>query len=116
MGAMFILFSQDMWNNLLWPLIVMRSDNHFPLAVGIASMVNVHKPEYDLLMAAPVLATLPVLILFLFFQRQFITGMTATGCWWKNNGSPDLSGIIVKKPSARVAESSQSYDSQSRAD
>jgi ABC-type glycerol-3-phosphate transport system permease component len=42
-------------------------------------MVNVYKPEYDLLMAASVLATLPVLILFLFFQRQFITGMTATG-------------------------------------
>jgi len=50
----------------------MRSDNHFPLAVGIASMVNVYKPENDWLMAALVLATPPVLILFLFFQRQFI--------------------------------------------
>ncbi len=79
MGAMLILFSLDMWNNLLWPLIVMRSDSHFPLSVGLASMVNVYKPEYDLLMAASVLATLPVLILFLFFQRQFITAMTATG-------------------------------------
>ena len=57
----------------------MRSDNHFPLAVGIASMVNVYKPENDWLMAALVLATPPVLILFLFFQRQFIAGMTATG-------------------------------------
>lgn len=79
MGAMFILFSLDMWNNLLWPLIVMRSDDHFPLAVGMATMVNVYKPEYDLLMAASVLATLPMIIGFLFFQRQFITGMTATG-------------------------------------
>jgi ABC-type glycerol-3-phosphate transport system permease component len=79
MGAMLILFSLDMWNNLLWPLIVMRSDNHFPLAVGLASMVNVYNPEYDLLMAASVLATLPMLILFLLFQRQFITAMTATG-------------------------------------
>jgi ABC-type glycerol-3-phosphate transport system permease component len=34
MGAMFILFSLDMWNNLLWPLIVMRSDNHFPWRLG----------------------------------------------------------------------------------
>jgi hypothetical protein len=51
----------------------MRPDHHFPLAVGIASMVNVYNPEYDLLMAASVL---PMLILF---QRQFITAMTASG-------------------------------------
>jgi ABC-type glycerol-3-phosphate transport system permease component len=79
MGAILILFSLDMWNNLLWPLIVIRTDSHFPLAVGIASMVNVYKPEYNLLMAASELATLPVLILFLFFQRQLITGLTSTG-------------------------------------
>ncbi len=41
-------------------------------------MVNVYKPVYDLLMAASVLAALPLLILFLFFQRQFITSPTAT--------------------------------------
>jgi ABC-type glycerol-3-phosphate transport system permease component len=79
MGAMLILFSLGMWNNLLWPLVVMRSDNHFPLAVGVASMVNLYRPEYDLLMAASVLSTLPVLILFLLFQRQFISAMTTSG-------------------------------------
>ena len=57
----------------------MRSDNYFPLAVGLASLVNVYNPEFDLLMAASVLATLPKLILFLLFQRQFINDMTATG-------------------------------------
>jgi ABC-type glycerol-3-phosphate transport system permease component len=36
-------------------------------------MVNVYNPEYDLLMAASVLATLPMLTLFLLFQCQFIT-------------------------------------------
>jgi ABC-type glycerol-3-phosphate transport system permease component len=79
LGAVLILFSLDMWNNFLWPLIVMRTDNHFPLAVGLSTLVNVYKTEWDLVMTGSVLSTIPVLILFLFFQRQFISGLTTTG-------------------------------------
>lgn len=77
-GTLTILFSMEFWNNLLWPLIVMRSAGKLPLAVGIAGLVNQYRPQYDLVMAASVLASVPIMILFLFMQRQFITGMTAT--------------------------------------
>lgn len=78
MGTLAILFSMEFWNNLLWPLIVMRSEEKLPLAVGIAGLVNQYRPQYDLVMAASVLASVPIMILFLLMQRQFITGMTAT--------------------------------------
>ena len=39
-STLFILFSLEGWNALLWPLIVMRSDGKFPLAVGIAGLIG----------------------------------------------------------------------------
>ena len=78
MGTLMILFSMEFWNNLLWPLIVMRTEEKLPLAVGIAGLVNQYRPQYDLVMAASALASVPIMILFLLMQRQFITGMTAT--------------------------------------
>jgi len=39
-ATLLVLFSLEYWNNLLWPLIVFRSDDKFPLAVGIAALVN----------------------------------------------------------------------------
>jgi ABC-type glycerol-3-phosphate transport system permease component len=77
MAAMAIYFAMDYWNNLLWPLISLRTERMLPLTVGIASLVNQFKPRYDMVMAASTLATLPVFILFLSMRRQFFEGMGA---------------------------------------
>ncbi len=79
-ATLLVLFSLEYWNNLLWPLIVFRSDDKFPLAVGIAALVNTsYRPAYDLAMAAASLATLPILVLFFLLRRQFMEGITAYG-------------------------------------
>lgn len=82
-ATLFILFSLEYWNNLLWPLIVFRQAENMPLAVGIARLVNQYRTSYDLVMAGSTLATLPIVILFLFLRRQVMEGLAATGTGMK---------------------------------
>jgi ABC-type glycerol-3-phosphate transport system permease component len=76
-SAMAIFFSMEFWNNLLWPLVVMRTATKLPLIVGIASLVNQYRPRYDLVMAASFLSCFPLIILFLILQKHFVAGMGA---------------------------------------
>ena len=63
-----------------WPLIVFRDADKFPLAVGISALANTaYRPVYDLAMAASILATIPIIILFFLLRRQFMEGVTVTG-------------------------------------
>ena len=78
-ATLFILFSLEYWNNLLWPLIVFRNPDNMPIAVGLAGLVNQYKISYDLLLAGSVLATLPIVGLFVVFRRQFMAGTSVTG-------------------------------------
>lgn len=79
LATLFILFSLEYWNNLLWPLIVFRQAENMPLAVGITRLVNQYRQSYDLVMAGSALATLPIIILFLFLRKQVMQGLAATG-------------------------------------
>jgi arabinosaccharide transport system permease protein len=76
-GVLVIYFAMISWNWFLWPLVVMREGSMFPLNVGMATFVSDYRILYDQLMAAAVLCTLPLVILFLLMQRQFISGLTA---------------------------------------
>ena len=76
-GVLVIYFAMISWNWFLWPLVVMREGLMFPLNVGMASFMSDYRILYDQLMAAAVLCTLPLIILFLMMQRQFISGLTA---------------------------------------
>ncbi|MCK6627445.1 MAG: carbohydrate ABC transporter permease [Anaerolineae bacterium] len=78
-GTLFILFSLEGWNDLLWPLIVMRTEEKYTLAVGIAGLVGLYRQRWDLIMAGAFLATFPIIILFLFMQKQFIAGISSLG-------------------------------------
>src|SRR5215207_1932530 len=82
-ATLFILFSLENWNNLLWPLIVFRAAENMPLAVGITRLINQYQQQYDLVMAGSALATLPIIILFLFLRRQVMEGLAATGTGMK---------------------------------
>ncbi|MBK8030742.1 MAG: carbohydrate ABC transporter permease [Anaerolineae bacterium] len=82
-ATLFILFSLDYWNNLLWPLIVFRQAENMPLAVGITRLINQYRQSYDLVMAGSTLATIPIIILFLFLRRQVMEGLAATGTGMK---------------------------------
>lgn len=67
------------WNDLLWPLIMTSSEEKRVLSIGIASFQGQHGTDYPLLMAGAVMATLPIIILFIFVQRYFIEGIALSG-------------------------------------
>lgn len=75
--AVFIFLFQ--WNNLLWPLIMSNSDETRPIASGIRRFQGQYGTDWNLLMAAATLATLPVVAVYLFAQRWFVRGITLSG-------------------------------------
>jgi multiple sugar transport system permease protein len=67
------------WNDLLWPLVAISDDTRFTLQVGLANFQGMRRTEWSQLMAGNVLATVPLILAFLFAQRKFIATMTFTG-------------------------------------
>ena len=67
------------WNDLLWPLIATSSDKMRVLSVAMATLQGQHGTQYQLLMAAGVLAIIPMIIIYIFGQRYFIEGIAFTG-------------------------------------
>jgi multiple sugar transport system permease protein len=65
------------WNDFLWPLIVTSSDEMRTLPVGLALLARKNTVNWGQTMAGTVLAAAPMIVVFLFLQRQFIEGLTA---------------------------------------
>ena len=65
------------WNNFVWPQIILQSPEQLPLAVAIAQLNDVYAVDYGMLMAGTLTSILPVLILFLLLQKEFIAGLTS---------------------------------------
>ncbi len=78
LGTLAIFRFLFVWNDYLWPLVVLRKAEMFTLGIGIASMqLRQGMVVWGSQMAASVLATLPVILLVLFMQRQFLRGLTS---------------------------------------
>lgn len=67
------------WNDFLGPLIYLNDGSKYTLAVGLAAFRGQFRTQWDLMMAASTVVTVPVMILFFFAQRHFIQGITLTG-------------------------------------
>ena len=67
------------WNDFMWPLIIINRDTMRTLQVGLAIMRADIYPDWPMMMAASVMATTPIIIAFLFAQKQFIESLTFTG-------------------------------------
>ena len=67
------------WNDLVWPLIAINNDQAFTLQLGITSFQGTRRTQWSLLMAANVVATLPLILFFLGAQKQFVQTMTFSG-------------------------------------
>ncbi len=63
------------WNDFLWPLIVLADQHLYTLPVAVAAIAREHSADGELMMAAAVVTTLPVLLLFLAMQRYYLTGL-----------------------------------------
>jgi len=67
------------WNNLLWPLLVMSNPKLMTIPVGLATVQGTYGIRYADTMASAILGALPLVLLFLFFQRRIVEGIAGTG-------------------------------------
>ena len=68
------------WNNFLWPLVVAQSEDKYTLPVALALYsTGQNSTQYGLLLAGATVVLLPILAIFLIFQRRFIEGIATTG-------------------------------------
>ncbi|HTK07309.1 MAG TPA: carbohydrate ABC transporter permease [Ktedonobacteraceae bacterium] len=67
------------WNNFIWPFVVITGNDMMTIPVGLATVQTSFGIRYAQIMATAVLGGIPVLIVFLFFQRQIVQGIAGTG-------------------------------------
>ncbi|MDQ0322698.1 lactose/L-arabinose transport system permease protein [Pararhizobium capsulatum DSM 1112] len=73
-AALVIVFMTN-WNNYLWPLIVLQSNDTKTITLVVSSLASAYYPDYGVVMIGTILATLPTLLVFFVMQRQFVQGM-----------------------------------------
>jgi multiple sugar transport system permease protein len=81
LAAVAILQFQGTWNAFLWPVILLRDQDHWtiPLALYLFRESGGFSTNWPPLMAVICIATLPILVLYIFFQRYFVEGVAASG-------------------------------------
>ena len=67
------------WNNLMWPMIVNTEKAKMTLSAGLSYLQGQYITDYPSIMAGAMLATIPLIIIYAIFQRQFIEGIALTG-------------------------------------
>ena len=67
------------WNDFLWPIYVLFSPKNLVLPPGLSKLQGAYETDYAVVMAGAVLASIPVLILFLMAQRYIIEGVSRSG-------------------------------------
>jgi len=65
------------WNDFMWPLIVLTDQEKYTLPVALAALSREHVQDNEMMMAGSVLTVLPVLMLFLVLQRYYLQGLLA---------------------------------------
>ena len=74
-----LLAGVNAWNDFLGPLIYLQNEKLYTLSLGLTFFKTMHGIQFNLLMAASCLVVLPVIVVFLFFQRFFIEGISLGG-------------------------------------
>ncbi len=74
-----LLAFEQGWNNFLWPLLVTSAEDLRVIQVGLSVFRTESNTQFDLLMAGTTLSALPMIVLFLFFQRYFVNGFVNSG-------------------------------------
>lgn len=79
LGVLTIFCFQAGWNAFLWPSIILRGGDFKVLTQGLQSFTFNNSVDYGPMMAATVIATLPVVVVFIFAQRYFVQGIAFSG-------------------------------------
>ncbi len=67
------------WNDFLWPLLVTNTDESRTIQIGLQAFVGRYGTSWNYLMAGTLTATLPSMVVFMFFQRALVRGVASTG-------------------------------------
>ncbi|WP_010096647.1 carbohydrate ABC transporter permease [Ornithinibacillus scapharcae] len=74
-GALFILNFVEIWNDYLWQLVIGQTEDSKTLMVGVATLMQDLNPNFAYKMAGATVAAIPMLVIFIFFQRYFTRGI-----------------------------------------
>ncbi|POX55131.1 sugar ABC transporter permease [Streptomyces sp. Ru71] len=76
LGVLTVLWS---WNDLMWPLVINTDPEKMPLSAGLAALQGEHMTDYPVLMAGSLMASAPIIVLFVVLQKRLIQGIAFTG-------------------------------------
>src|SRR5918996_12129 len=79
LAAVAIFTFQFYWGDLLGPLIIISNPDLYTLPLGLTTFVLPNRSSWHLIMAGSVLATVPLIVIFFVFQRQFVRGISLSG-------------------------------------
>lgn len=77
-AAAIVVTFMSSWNNYLWPLIALQSEDKRTLPLVISAMGSSYTPDYGMIMTAIVISTIPTALIFFCMQKQFVAGMTGS--------------------------------------
>lgn len=75
LAALVIFTFMGQWNSFIWPLLMLNTQDKYTVPVALNTLTGVTHVDYSGLMLGSLLATLPLMVLFLLFQRQFVAGL-----------------------------------------
>lgn len=78
-AVMTLLTLMGSWNDFAWPLIALKDNALFTLPIGLLYLKNQTSPDYNAIMALALISVLPMVLLFIFFQRYFVQGFARSG-------------------------------------
>lgn len=79
LAVLAIFTFQRSWNDFLLPLVVLRDSFKFPIQVGLATLQGEFNTDYGMLMTGAAVAAIPMVVVFLVFQRHFVEGVRLGG-------------------------------------
>ena len=79
LAAVSILAFQGAWNGFFWPLLILQSQDHWTLPLGLFSFRSEFKTDWPALMSVTVSAILPILLMYVFFQKYFVQSVASSG-------------------------------------
>ncbi|HET6671894.1 MAG TPA: carbohydrate ABC transporter permease [Agromyces sp.] len=74
-AALIIYTFISQWNSFIWPLLMLNTEDNYTVPVALNTMIGMSRVDYSGLMLGSLLATLPLMLLFLVFQKQFVSGL-----------------------------------------
>lgn len=76
-GAFCLISFMGAWNNFLWPQIILHHDELFTVPIGLNQLIGIYSDKYGMLMAGTLLGVMPVAVLFIALQKEFVAGLTS---------------------------------------